>query len=1214
MPTTVDYPTNHPLMDTFVAAHGAVIKSPAGFAQALIKAHASKHWGLDIDPDAICLTILRFNAPPALAPYPAVVQHALTLTEALLSNLQRRSALARWFDYIQPWRPGGIALRRVDTLVPNFTVHTYEGLYTRTTPQLYDASTHLDISPDLFKQFINETHLPSQYHAYLEQLLATHGQYFPVLAKAAYLKAVFYQVQEQTLSEADRQLALEAVGLSSSQSWETLTPAKLSEKFAAASHIVVSPLKVHHYTATDILLIQDQRSRRTLVYIPGNSSPLHGFENQHKVAEWLACQCREPSKRLALATHFQERDISDGLFISGLHSALEGVADYPHWFRGGSWPPRQYVHAGKKILGDPFDSVRDSLQRRLRADARSIIHSRHEALLEGLAEGLTRSLVFTGLIALMVPEAVPFIIGLSTTLIGVGAVQAHQGKTLEERQQAAQRIEFGLFNALPLALEGVINVAVSASGSTPVVEELTTAESARPSTGVGSDSASPSVLRPRFEMAPPNLRELGPDLRQSLRAFEAAPDSVQGAPNIHGPSGMLDIYHADGHYFVPIHDKAYEVCWEESARQWRITSPDGTGKQGPFIKQLETGQWDIDLPGLKGGMDNFSVPAAGPTRPVSSATVPSTTRPSLHAQVQALYPGFSHQQAAEFIAGLRANGTSIEIQLARLSMDFQSLDRSLERWVNGPMSWQRVTETHSVPITALSRRTAADIIKRCWQRQTPVTGVAARHLNGYMLDLSGLEIGDLPYLPGDLSHVTAINLSHTLMSQQSVSALVTKCPQLNWLNAENNFLSVIPVGIRNLRHLTRLTLANNRIVLTGDMVQTLRRLPNLRLLNLERNPIGPLLDVSEMPQLLNLFLRSTGLQDAPAGVFEIPNLMALDLRGNRITTLPDAFYESPGAIRHTLLDGNPLSPGTGARISALGGPWVFTEQADNPEFWLYQTPALERVRRREIWELFWSQLHGADFFEVVSRLQGSADFSLSRADVTQRVWSVLEAGAQDQALRSRLIAMAAFPETCVDGAAVIFSNMELEVLVTKARAMAAGGREGPQLLKLLRGLYRLEEVDGIARLDAASRAGFTEDVEVLLAYRVGLASRLELPIGTRTMQFSTSASVSNDALAQAAQTVLSHETPEALIDFAIKRDFWIDHLKRQYANEFTACQQPTAMRMEALDDLQSENPLSDATYKREADAILRQREWDEERLMRQLTAAELAGGAAANEV
>lgn len=1196
MPHT-DFPTNHPLMDAFVAKHGALIKPPAGFARDLIKAHAKTHWALDIDPDAICLTSLLYNSPPAQAPYPATVQHALTMTEALLHNVRRRSRLSRWFGLVQPWSPGSIALRSVQQLLPNFTVRSYEALYRRTLPQVYDASTQVAIAPDEFKQFIKDTHLPTRYHEYLEQLLATHAQYFPVLAKAAYLKAAFYQAREKTLSQADQLLAFEAVGLSLSQRWETLTPETLAQPFPAPSHVVVSPLKVHHYSATDILLIKDQRTQRTLLYIPGNSSPLQGFESEHQVARWLATQCREPVKRLALAAHFQERDESDGLFISGLHSALQGIADYPHWFNGGSWPPRHYVHAGKTIIGDPFDHLRDSVQARLRADAKSIIHTRHEALLEDLAEGLTRSLVVTGLIALMVPEAVPFIVGLSATLIGVGTVQAHQGKTYEERRNAAQRIEFGVFNALPVALEGVVNVAISASSAEELVVVHESVELPR-------ESAETTVVRPRFDMAPPNLRGLSAELRQSLRAFEASADLLQGAPNIHGPNGMLDIYHANGRYFVEIHDKAYQVCWEDAARQWRITAPDGTAKPGPFIKQLETDQWDIDLAGLKGGMDNAPAPVAGP----------STPRPSLHEQVKALYPGFTPQQTADFIAELRANGTSIEIQLARLSMDFQSLDRSLERWVKGPMSWRPVTDTHSVPVSALSRRNAAEIIKRCWQRQTPVIGPPARYLDGYTLDLSGLVIGDLPYLPGDFSHVTAINLSRTYMSQQSVSALVAKCPELNWLSAENNFLSVIPVGIRNLQRLTRMTLANNRIVLTAEMVQTLRRLPNLRLLNLERNPIGPLLDVRNMPQLLNLFLRGTGIQEAPAGVFEIPNLMALDLRSNRITTLPDAFFERPGAVRHTLLDGNPLSVGTRARISAIGGPLVFTEQADNPEFWLYQTPALERVRRREIWELFWSHLHAADFFEVIARLQGSADFNLSRAEVTHRVWALLEAGAEDEALRGRLIGIAAFPETCVDGAAVIFSNMELEVLISRARAMALDGKEGPQLLKLVRGLFRLEEVDAIARLDVAARVGFTEDVEVLLAYRVGLASRLELPIGTRTMQFSTSADVTDQALAQAAQTVLSHETPEQLTTFAIKRDFWIEYLKRQYADQFTACQRSTALRMEALDDLHSERPLSDAAYKREADSIMGQRQMDEERLMKQLTEAELAGGPGANEV
>lgn len=1201
MPNIIESLPDNPALDAYVAAHGAWVKSPAGFARELIREHAKNHWAMDIDPDQICITVLSFNPPPVPAPYPAKVDHGLTLTEALLNNYQSRPNVWNGHGAVAHYKSAGIELRLVDTLWPNRTVQRCEGLYRRSVPAVYNASTHLDIDPAAVRQFIKQTDLKALYHTYLETFLAAHAVHFRSLAKAALLKAAFLQTREKTLSEADRDLVLEALGLADAQQWQTLTPAHLQAPVAGPRHIVVAPLKVHRYSATDILLIKDTRTARTLLYIPGNSSPLHGFDSERKLAEWLAGQCHDAGKRLALAAHFKERDDSDGLFLSGLHTTLEGVAAYPHRLNDatGTWVPRHYLHAGKRINGDVFAYVHDRLVDRLRADARSVIHTRGEARLEGFAEGLSRSLVLTGLIALMVPEAIPFIMGLSVTLIGVGGAQVLQGKTLEQRTSALGRVEFGLFNALPLAAEGLSGMAAGASESTQILDPLSAVENDQAFAGQGAVT---HVVRPRFEFAPPNLRSLEDGLRLSLKAFEAAPESVQGQPIIHGPNGMLDIYHHEGRYFVPLHDKAYQVRWEEPCRQWRIVSADL--KPGPLIKQLESDQWDLDLGGLKGGMQSAQVLPAQPSAEV----------PSLHAQVEALYPGFTPQQAAEYLAQLRANGGALEIQLARLSMEFQSLERSLDRWVRGPLTWRPITETHSVPVSGISRSEAADIIKRCWQRQTPVTGRIAQLIDGYTLDLSGLVIGDLPYLPGDFSHVTAINLARTYISQQSVSALVGRCPDLRWLNVENNFLSVVPVGIRHLRRLTRLTLANNRIALSAVDMQTLRSLPRLRLLNLERNPIGPLLDVSEMPQLLNLFLRGTGIEQAPAGVFDIPSLIALDLRNNRITALPEAYFQRADVARHTLLDGNPLSVATRLRIAGAGGPPVGLEEAETVEFWLYETPALERVRHREIWELLWTQPHAVDFFEVIARLQGSADFNNSRSAVTHRVWALLEAAEQDPALRARLIGMAANPETCVDAATVIFSNMELEVLVSRARSMAGAVSEGAQLLKLLRGLFRLEEVDGIARLDAAARIDFSEDIEVLLAYRTGLAARLELPISTRSMQFSGVADVTPQALDAAQQAVLNQETPQALTDFALKREFWVNYLKAQHADQFLAIQRPTVIRMEALDDLHSASPLSDADYKKNAEKILQQRQQDEETLMIQLTQAELAGVSRGNEV
>lgn len=1206
MSSVAVYFPDHPLMAELVATHGAVVKSPASFARSLLKDHAKTHWAVDLDPDATCIMTFTFNPAPAWPPYPANVMHSLTLTEALLHHYQLR---LNWFtSVIEPYQDGGTPLRLAEKLLPNFPVHTTEGIYRKSSPQVYDATTHVNVRPADFKAFIKSTDLRRHYQSYLKTFWSANGEHYPLLAKAAFIKAAFMQLAENSLRETDKQLALRAVGLSPGEQWSALTPAQLQAAVASDPHVVISPLQIHRYSATDILVIKDTLNPRVLLYIPGNSSPIHGFDSEHAMADWLAEQCRDPRKRLVLETHFKEQDDNDGLFLSGVRKTLEGVAIYPRLLDGvtGAWAPRHCLHSGARITADPFVFIRDRLEIRLRSDAKTSIRTRGDARLEGLAQGLSRSLIVTGLVALIVPEAIPFIVGLSITLIGTGTVQTVQGKTLEQRVQGLRRLAFGVLNALPLAAGKIVTTAAKVSASGEIIEPVIASEASVP---VTEQSPVPAVaeqpVRLRFAYEPAALRALSPPLRQSLRAFEAPSASVEGQPTIHGPNGMLDIHHRNGRYFLAIHDKAYEVRWNAVARRWQMTAPDGSGKAGPFVRQLESDQWDIEEGSLKGGMDS------GPAAPVEDMPVAG---PSLNAQVKALYPGFSPEQIADFLSQLRANGTSIEIQLARLSMDFQSLERSLERWVNGPLSWGSVGDNLVTPVSAEARGRAADIIKRCWQRQTSLESVAGPGARGYILNLAGVPMGDLPYLPGDFSHVTAINLSRTFSSQQSISALLGKCPELRWLNAENNFLQVVPAGLRAVPHLTRLTLAGNRIVLTTDMVTTLKRLSNLWLLNLELNPLGPLLDVSTMPQLVNLFLRNTGLTELPAGVCDLPGLLALDVRGNLISTLPEAFFEQESLVQHTLLDGNPLIPHLRGRLALMRVPVLSRPQGDTVDFWLEQTPALDRVRRRDAWDLFRTQDHAADFFEVIARLEHSADFDLSRTAVTERVWQVLEAGAGDEALRGRLVAMAAHPETCVDGAAVMFSNMELEVQVSRAKALAVAGRAGPQLLKLVRGLFRLEEVDAIARLDAAARTRFTEDVEVMLAYRVGLASRLDLPVGTRTMVYSDTADVSQAAIDRAEQKVLVNETPEAFAAFASKREFWLDYLEQEYAERYAVCREPTARQMEALDDRQSEQPLTDAAYKETAEAIMQQRRQDEEELVKQLTIAELAGGDRANEV
>src|SRR5690606_23910965 len=99
-----------------------------------------------------------------------------------------------------------------------------------------------------------------------------------------------------------------------------------------------------------------------------------------------------------------------------------------------------------------------------------------------------------------------------------------------------------------------------------------------------------------------------------------------------------------------------------------------------------------------------------------------------------------------------------------------------------------------------------------------------------------------------------------------------------------------------------------------------------------------------------------------------------------------------------------------------------------------------------------------------------------------------------------------------------------------------------------------------------------------------------------------------------AQRVLASETPAALVEFASKREFWVKYLEERYPAEFRACRTPTELRMDALDDLQSQGRMTDGAYKNAADDILRQRKADDHVWMRLLPQTELAEGPGANTV
>jgi len=112
---------------------------------------------------------------------------------------------------------------------------------------------------------------------------------------------------------------------------------------------------------------------------------------------------------------------------------------------------------------------------------------------------------------------------------------------------------------------------------------------------------------------------------------------------------------------------------------------------------------------------------------------------------------------------------------------------------------------------------------------------------------------------------------------------------------------------------------------------------------------------------------------------------------------------------------------------------------------------------------------------------------------------------------------------------------------------------------------------GLAEADAAQRArDSVDEIEVSLAYRIGLARVLSLPGQPKTMQFEALGGVNQQQLDNAAASVRWAESTDALVNYISDRDFWVKYLRARHDDEFVQIRQPFDEQMEA------ESPLDEA--------------------------------------
>jgi Leucine-rich repeat (LRR) protein len=558
-------------------------------------------------------------------------------------------------------------------------------------------------------------------------------------------------------------------------------------------------------------------------------------------------------------------------------------------------------------------------------------------------------------------------------------------------------------------------------------------------------------------------------------------------------------------------------------------------------------------------------------------------------RLQRLKPSLADDVASDLIEQMRTSGMT-DVQISDRLTGWEHTHETLIRRLNG---WLYIRGTRGAGwmLSSSTRRQGALRILDCWREGLPGNaGTAHTELN-----LNGLQLGDLPELPAAFEHVTSLNLTSVKLTDQGSDGFLSAFKQLKTLALNGNELQIIPEPVRHMDTLVRLELSSNRLGTSEQFYAAFSRLVRLQWLDLGYNELDGF-DARMFEALETLDLRNNNLTEWPLGVLEANRLRTLNLSGNDIVSVaPQALDGNHDLLMlgTDLTDNANLSleslerlrsyQNAGVHETVLGYSRADLDEliADAQDFsdshsdsiesdeelpedepdsaqkapWLANALPEEVNRKNEIWGQLAAEPDNAAFFHLLSRLQDTREFRVANADLTRRVWTVMEAAAENTELREVLFASSATHGTCVDGRILTFSGLESKVFTHNALLDLPVGSEaskGRALLNLSRQLFRLDKVDDLAT--KAATASGRDEAEVRLGYRIGLtdgwSDGLSLPGQPKHMTYASG--VTLQQLADARQLIVSAEQSDGFFEDLIQRDYWVAYLKEKYPDVFRA--------------------------------------------------------------
>ncbi|WP_445181290.1 dermonecrotic toxin domain-containing protein [Pseudomonas sp. McL0111] len=289
--------------------------------------------------------------------------------------------------------------------------------------------------------------------------------------------------------------------------------------------------------------------------------------------------------------------------------------------------------------------------------------------------------------------------------------------------------------------------------------------------------------------------------------------------------------------------------------------------------------------------------------------------PSLQAHTQRLLPHLTDNELLAFVEKLQRHPTGPRAELTRLFAERDRLVDILNTWASDIPLFDPATQirlnTEQFAFQRLSRRQLRTDLLECWNQQ-----VTQPDSLDHMIEIRFFRpiIGELPQLNVSFHCVGGLIIEGS-GSTRGVHEFLRGFSGLRRLELRTLRLEHLPEAISQSPQLHELLLSDCAITLTPESVAMLAAQSRLTTLDLYKNPLGHLPDVSNMAALNYVDVSGTGISSFPTGLLTRPLLRTALLNDNLIEQLPAALFELPSITREGFdLGGNPIRPTDRERI------------------------------------------------------------------------------------------------------------------------------------------------------------------------------------------------------------------------------------------------------------------------------------------------------------